>query len=92
MQNKINSLLPERVHQIITETMKKVVQAALIGSEFTTDDQSRSEQHLSLQERDRSADETLNRYKKIARSRRSRHWSRRKFFARSSGLSAAYFH
>lgn len=66
MQNKINSLLPERVHQIITETMKKVVQAALIGSEFTTDDQSRSEQHLSLQERDRLADETLNRYKKIA--------------------------
>lgn len=64
-QTKVNAAIPERAHQIITETIKKVVQAALIGSEFTTDTQIRL-LNLSLEERDQKATETLNRYKKIA--------------------------
>ena len=66
IQNKINSMIPERVHQLITEAIKKVVQAALIGSEYTTNGQNKRQQHLSLQERDRLARETWNRYQKIA--------------------------
>lgn len=64
-QTKINEKIPERAHELITETIKKVVQAALIGSEFTTD-KSTIRQNLPLDERDRLAIEALNRYKKIA--------------------------
>lgn len=64
-QEKINSLIPEKAHQIITETIKKMVQAALLGSEYTTSAPTHS-RGLSLAERDRLLDETLNRYKKIA--------------------------
>ncbi|GAA0608547.1 EcsC family protein [Virgibacillus siamensis] len=34
-QNKINEKIPERAHQVITESIKKMVQATLIGSEYT---------------------------------------------------------
>lgn len=64
-QTKINEKIPERAHGIITETIKKVVQAALIGSEYTTD-KSTIRRNLPLEERDRLAEEALNRYKKIA--------------------------
>jgi len=64
-QERINALIPERAHRIITETIKKVVQAALLGSEYTTSAPKRSK-GISLAERDRLLDEALNRYKKIA--------------------------
>ncbi|WP_174616457.1 EcsC family protein [Virgibacillus ihumii] len=34
-QNKINEKIPERAHRVITESIKKMVQATLIGSEYT---------------------------------------------------------
>lgn len=34
MQNKMNSLIPEKAHVIITETIKGTVKAVLFGSEF----------------------------------------------------------
>ncbi|WP_077329847.1 EcsC family protein [Virgibacillus siamensis] len=34
-QNKINEKIPEKAHRIITESIKKMVQATLIGSEYT---------------------------------------------------------
>jgi hypothetical protein len=64
-QEKVNSLIPERAHRIITETIRKVVQAALLGSEYTTSATERS-QGITLAERDRLLEETLNRYRKIA--------------------------
>jgi len=64
-QARINTAIPERAHQVITETIKKVVQAALLGSEFTTDSPAQV-LNLSLEERDNKAREALNRYKKIA--------------------------
>jgi hypothetical protein len=35
-QVKINNLIPEKVHLTITESIKKMVQATLIGSNITT--------------------------------------------------------
>lgn len=34
-QNKINAKIPGKAHQVITESIKKMVQATLIGSEYT---------------------------------------------------------
>lgn len=64
-QTKINGAIPEPAHKAITEMIRKVVQAALAGSEFTTTGDERF-LHLPLEERDRKAQEALNRYKKIA--------------------------
>jgi hypothetical protein len=36
MQHKINNLLPEKLHQVITATIKQMIRAVLIGSEITT--------------------------------------------------------
>jgi uncharacterized protein (DUF697 family) len=36
IQNKINSYIPEKVHTAITVTIKKMVQAVLYGSTYTT--------------------------------------------------------
>lgn len=36
MQDKINSYIPEKVHQAITATIKQMVRAVLFGSELTT--------------------------------------------------------
>ncbi len=35
-QNKINSYIPEKAHQIMTEAIKHMVQTTLVGSDFTT--------------------------------------------------------
>ena len=36
LQDKTNSLLPDKFHKVMTETIKAIVKAVLIGSEFTT--------------------------------------------------------
>jgi len=35
-QNKINHMIPEKVHQVITISTKHIVQVVLSGSEYTT--------------------------------------------------------
>jgi hypothetical protein len=37
MQNKINRLIPEKVHQAITATIKQMVKVVLFGSKITTE-------------------------------------------------------
>lgn len=63
-QNKINSAIPERVHHVITEAIKKVVQATLVGSEFMT--KSKPLYYATLQQRDEAVRSSLNKYKKVA--------------------------
>ncbi|MCP1356454.1 EcsC family protein [Aneurinibacillus migulanus] len=63
-QTKVNSLIPERVHYIMTESIKKVVQAALIGSEFTS--RKRNVSYITLEEKEQQVLDTLNTYKKTA--------------------------
>ncbi len=35
-QNKINSYIPEKAHEIVTEAIKHMVKTTLVGSDFTT--------------------------------------------------------
>lgn len=63
-QNKINHMIPEKVHQVITISTKHIVQVVLSGSEYTT---TRFPlQDVCLEEREKVALLKLNRYKKIA--------------------------
>jgi hypothetical protein len=63
-QNKVNDLIPEKVHHAITEAMKGMVQATLTGSNFTT----RKIQgvDLTLEEKDERLREKLNSYRRTA--------------------------
>ncbi|MGL4737834.1 MAG: EcsC family protein [Cellulosilyticaceae bacterium] len=63
VQIKINSLYPEKYHQLLTKAIKQMTEAVLTGSEYTTP-QPRID--LSLRERDRLAREVSNRYKTVA--------------------------
>jgi len=36
VQNKVNGLIPERAHRVVTETIKNMVRAVLFGSELTS--------------------------------------------------------
>lgn len=63
MQNKINSLIPEKVHQIITSTIKNMVKGVLAGSEYIT---GQPIPVAPLEERERLVRERLGYYKKAA--------------------------
>jgi hypothetical protein len=63
IQRKTNSLIPEKAHKIITETIKNMARAVLVGSEYIT------RQPLirtSLEEREKQVIEKLNFYRKAA--------------------------
>ena len=36
LQDKINGIIPDKAHQVITVTIQKMVQAVLFGSKYTT--------------------------------------------------------
>lgn len=63
-QNKMNSLVPEKVHQIITDSIKHMVKATLVGSNITTKKQIGIERSLS--EKDELFKEKHNFYRKTA--------------------------
>ena len=63
-QNKINSFIPEKVHQIITDSIKNMVKATLIGSKITTKKQTGAEKNLD--EKDKLLKEKHNFYRKTA--------------------------
>ncbi|MUK89233.1 EcsC family protein [Ornithinibacillus sp. L9] len=62
-QNKINSMIPEKAHQVITEAIKNMVKATLVGSNITT---KKRQTGLSLYERDELVKEKLSAYRKTA--------------------------
>src|SRR5690625_1888534 len=63
-QNKMNSYIPEKVHQIITDSMKHMVKATLVGSEWTTKKQ--VETIEGLYEQEELLKEKHNAYRKTA--------------------------
>ncbi|QGQ44538.1 EcsC family protein [Metabacillus sediminilitoris] len=63
-QVKINNLIPEKVHQTITESIKKMVQATLIGSNITTFPK-KIENH-TFEEREMLVKKSLETFKKTA--------------------------
>ena len=64
VQTKINGLIPEKFHQVMTESIKSMVKATLVGSNITT--KKRSSIELSLFERDELLKEKLSTFRKTA--------------------------
>lgn len=64
VQNKINGLIPEKFHQVMTESIKNMVKATLVGSNMTT--KKRLPFELSLYERDELLKEKLSTFRKTA--------------------------
>lgn len=62
-QNKINSILPEKYHNIVTTAIKNMTKVVLFGSKYTTKSPIKN---LSLEERDELAYEKIRLYKKTA--------------------------
>jgi uncharacterized protein (DUF697 family) len=63
-QTKVNEFLPEKVHKVMTESIKKVVQAALVGSDFLTP--AKDVSSLSLSEKEKLVADKLKTYKRMA--------------------------
>ncbi|TRM11244.1 EcsC family protein [Lentibacillus cibarius] len=63
-QTKINRMIPDKAHKIITESLKKMVQAILVGSDITTN--KHQSVGLSLYEQDELLKEKLTSYRKTA--------------------------
>lgn len=63
-QNKINSYIPEKVHQTITEAIKQMIQATLAGSNILK--KKNPTLFHSLQGRDEELTKKISQYKKVA--------------------------
>lgn len=63
-QTKMNEMIPEQAHQIITDSMKGMVKATLAGSNMTT--KKGQSIGMSLMERDELLKEKLTTYRKTA--------------------------
>jgi hypothetical protein len=63
-QNKVNNMIPEKVHTAVTEAMKGMVQATLTGSNMIT--KKSQGVGLTLYEKDEKLNETLNSYRRAA--------------------------
>lgn len=63
-QGKINGMIPEKVHEVMTESIKGVVKTTLFGSQLTTN-KSQAE-GLTLAERDERMRKKIDTYRKTA--------------------------
>ncbi|CAM3778517.1 EcsC family protein [Mesobacillus thioparans] len=63
-QTKVNQLIPEKVHQILTESIKNMVKATLAGSNITTKKQQGT--GLTLASKDELLNKKLEGYKRTA--------------------------
>lgn len=62
-QNKINSILPQKYHEILTSAIKNMTKVVLFGSKYTTKEPIKN---ITLEQRDSLAYEKINFYKKTA--------------------------
>jgi hypothetical protein len=63
-QMKVNGIIPEKFHKVMTETVKNMVKATLVGSNITT--KKGKSTALSLYERDELFKEKLSSFRKTA--------------------------
>lgn len=63
LQNKVNNAIPERVHAIVTSSIKTMVQGVLAGNSFAVKEPLTNS---SLQERDRLAAAATVKFKRVA--------------------------
>lgn len=64
IQNKINNIIPEKVHKVITVTIEKMVKAVLFGAKYTTTEKLASDASFELKER--YVQHQINFYQKTA--------------------------
>ncbi len=64
VQNKINRVIPAKIHAALTAAVKTIVRTVLLGLEFVP--KTPPQTGLTLQQRDEKAADVLSRYKKIA--------------------------
>ena len=62
-QNKVNSFIPEKIHQAITITIKQMIRGVLYGANVTT---AKFKKDVSLQVKDALAGEKISLYQKTA--------------------------
>lgn len=63
-QTKINRLIPEKIHQVMTESIKNMVKATIVGSNMTT--KKGLSKEVSLYDKDQLLKESLSAFKKMA--------------------------
>ncbi|MCJ7840094.1 EcsC family protein [Lederbergia sp. NSJ-179] len=63
-QTKVNRLIPEKIHHVMTESIKNMVKATLVGSNVTT--KKRESIEVNLFEQDEQLKEKLSTYRKTA--------------------------
>lgn len=63
VQNRINSMLPHKYHEIITSAIKNMIKVVLSGSEYTT---GKPEMFMSFEDRERLVKGKINFYKRTA--------------------------
>lgn len=63
-QSKINGMIPEKVHEVMTESIKGMVKTTLFGSQLTTNKS--QPQGLTLAERDERMRQKIETYRKTA--------------------------
>lgn len=63
-QAKINEKIPEKVHQVITDSLKNLVKATLVGSDFTT--KKGQSEGLTLPQKDEQLSKKLEFFRKTA--------------------------
>ena len=63
MQTKINGMIPEKVHQVVTASIKQMIRAVLFGAGLTTAD---ARKDKSLEVREAIVGEKINFYRKTA--------------------------
>ncbi|EIT85845.1 hypothetical protein A374_08419 [Fictibacillus macauensis ZFHKF-1] len=64
IQNKVNGFIPAKVHDVVTKSIKSMVHATLLGSEYTSKKNERLS--LSLRDSDKRADVLITTYKRTA--------------------------
>jgi len=64
LQSKVNAVIPDKVHQVVTESIKGMVQAAIAGADYTTG--RHQTEGVPLETLDRRVKERLEFYKKAA--------------------------
>ncbi|HMG07168.1 MAG TPA: EcsC family protein [Mucilaginibacter sp.] len=64
IQNRINNIIPEKVHKVITVTIEKMVKAVLFGAKYTTTGKLATD--ASFQLRERYVKQQINFYQKTA--------------------------
>lgn len=62
LQDKINSWIPEKIHKVITTTIKQMIRGVLFGAKWTT----RGKKLLSLEESDALIEEKIKIYRNTA--------------------------